>query len=158
MGRLSACGAEICAADGPSTGGMKTCGKTLMSGVGKNSNALVGNGQFALEPQPPGPILVAFPPMSGKMKRRSVRPPGMADRTHSARGRAEVIPFQPRRLAQSPIWSSAGNHADISDERVSAGDDSDWRLRIIEDFLGLAWVVASMTAGYYMLTAVLTVS
>jgi hypothetical protein len=100
--------------------------------------------------------------MGGKANRPARRPLGKADRAHSAHLGAEVIPFRPRgfaAVAQSSTRSApAGTQATIGDDRLGATGEEDWRLRMLEDFLGLAWVAASMVAGYYMLTAVSTVS
>jgi hypothetical protein len=132
-----------------------------MSGIGKSSSALAGNGECTLKRQSAGPILVAFPPKRAQANRPSARPLGTADRAHSARAGAQVIPFRPRRFAaaaQTATWAPAGEHANIGDGRLSAPGYNDRRLEIIEGLLGLGWVVASMTAGYYMLTALSTVA
>jgi hypothetical protein len=105
-----------------------------------------------LQPQPAGATLVVFKPMGPKETRPSIRGLGTADR-----GRSEVILFPPRGragLAKPPT----GEPASIGDERPSAPGDPDWHLTLFEDLLGLAWVAASLTAGYYMLTALSKIS
>jgi hypothetical protein len=132
-----------------------------MSGVGKSGSALVGNREYILERQPAGSSLIAFKPMNTKANSLPLRTPAKVDSAPWASVGAEVIPFRPRRfltVAQSATGAPAGKHANTDDDRHCASSDSDWRLGIIEDFVALAWVVASMTAVYYMLTALSTVS
>jgi hypothetical protein len=122
-----------------------------------NFRSLPTPGQKTLTPHRAGATVIAFQPpgtteAGSSSSQRAGRSRG-ADPTSSA----TVIPFLPPGSSPPVQWvrprsQSAAKSAKRADQKLITGE-GEYRQRMFENLLAAAWVGTLMSAGYYMLNA-----
>jgi len=121
-----------------------------MQGFKQNCTA---SANHRLKSTRPGPTVVALEPIAAASHRSPAGNAGTAA-LHSADVGAEIIRFQPRRIA----WAAqprAGRQAKPAAKTVqhSTGGDDDYRHRMLINLLASAWLAALGAAGYFVLSS-----
>jgi hypothetical protein len=100
-----------------------------------------------------GSTVVAFQPIAAASHRLPLCNAGTAA-PHSANAGAEIIRFQPRRIALVALQPTASGQAKSAakSNRHSRDSDDDYRHRMLINLLASAWVAALGTAGYFAIT------
>ena len=109
-----------------------------------------------------GSIVLAFRPIAAMTNRSSLGQLGIAGRSHSTTGEADIIPLRSRRLASptrsaSPAMSKyAGPQFGGPWDYVTSKDD--YHHRMVANLAAVAWVGTLMTAGYFVFSRLLGLS